>query len=222
MTEGNFGGIYIEQSPGLDKLIPALILLQSKLEPIPRDSVGQRSKYASLASVHKEIRPVLVDCGFATTSSMCVLPDCSSGLQFTLWHISGQWIRGTMPLLLAKDDAQSQGGAITYARRYCLQAMVDAVSEDDDAQQATDSRQGYQQRQPALAQRQAAAKPRQPTSTGEVLPTCPSCHSDSAVAHSKTGSGYYCFQRNGGCNTAFYADSEPEDLEDAHTKYGGD
>ncbi len=221
MTEGNFNGIYIEQSPGLDKLIPALILLQSKLEPIPRDSVGQRSKYASLASVHKEIRPVLVDCGFATTSSMCVLPDCSSGLQFTLWHISGQWIRGTMPLLLAKDDAQSQGGAITYARRYCLQAMVDAVSEDDDAQQATDSRQGYQQRQPAPAQWQAAAK--QPiTATGEIMPTCPHCDTSQGVGYSKTNSGYYCFPRQGGCGKPFAGIDDPEDLEDAHTKYGGD
>jgi hypothetical protein len=180
-----FNGVFIETSPALDKLIPALILLQSQLGPIPRDSMGQRGKYASLASVHKEVRPALLGADFATTSTMCVLPDCSSGLQFTLWHASGQWIRGTMPLLLAKDDAQSQGGAITYARRYCLQAMIDSVTEDDDAEQATNSRQDYQSRQPTQPQTRTPSAPK------AQAPNCPACSSTNTMK-SIVDKGYYC------------------------------
>jgi hypothetical protein len=42
-----------------------------------------------------------------------------------------------MPLRCAKDDMQSLGSAITYARRYTLQSMVClATGEDDDGNSA--------------------------------------------------------------------------------------
>ena len=47
-----------------------------------------------------------------------------------------------MKLLLAKNDPQGQGSAITYARRYALMAMLALVAdEDDDANAASKPRQ---------------------------------------------------------------------------------
>jgi hypothetical protein len=37
-----------------------------------------------------------------------------------------------MQLLLSKNDAQGQGSAITYARRYALCAVLNLVADDDD------------------------------------------------------------------------------------------
>lgn len=44
-----------------------------------------------------------------------------------------------MPLMLAKDDPQGQGSAITYARRYSLMAMLSLVADVDDDAQSTRS-----------------------------------------------------------------------------------
>jgi UTP-glucose-1-phosphate uridylyltransferase len=51
-------------------------------------------------------------------------------------HKSGQWISGDYPVLVAKMDAQGLGSAITYARRYALQAMLGVAAEDDDGEAA--------------------------------------------------------------------------------------
>ena len=50
-----------------------------------------------------------------------------------LMHSSGEWIE-TRPMILASNnnDAQSQGSAITYARRYQLSALFGIAAEDDD------------------------------------------------------------------------------------------
>jgi hypothetical protein len=52
----------------------------------------------------------------------------------TLGHISGQWISSSIPLLMQKHDMQGLGSAITYARRYGLQAILSCPSIDDDGE----------------------------------------------------------------------------------------
>jgi hypothetical protein len=52
-----------------------------------------------------------------------------------LAHGSGQWISTdlTLPAMMRdRFDAQSVGSAITYARRYSLQAMLGVAADDDD------------------------------------------------------------------------------------------
>jgi hypothetical protein len=41
-----------------------------------------------------------------------------------------------MPLFIPKADAQSQGSALTYARRYAYSAILGIATEDDDGQAA--------------------------------------------------------------------------------------
>lgn len=59
------------------------------------------------------------------------------GVLSILMHESGQWIRGFLKLKPVKDDPQSHGSAITYARRYALQAILGLPAEDDDGNAAS-------------------------------------------------------------------------------------
>ena len=57
-----------------------------------------------------------------------------------LLHKSGQYFESdlTMPAVMRERfDAQSVGSAITYARRYSLQALICLAAEDDDGNAAS-------------------------------------------------------------------------------------
>lgn len=51
-------------------------------------------------------------------------------------HSSGQWIEAETVLPPTKNDAQAYGSAITYAKRYGLQALAGVPSIDDDGNDA--------------------------------------------------------------------------------------
>jgi hypothetical protein len=54
-----------------------------------------------------------------------------------LIHKSGQTISGRMLVKPTKNDMQGLGSAITYARRYGLQAITGLPTEDDDGNHAS-------------------------------------------------------------------------------------
>jgi ERF superfamily len=54
----------------------------------------------------------------------------------TLSHLSGEYIKSVLPLNPVKNDPQSMGAAITYARRYALAAIAGVCPSDDDAESA--------------------------------------------------------------------------------------
>lgn len=56
-------------------------------------------------------------------------------------HKSGEWIEATTSLPAVKNDPQAYGSAITYGRRYGLQALAGVPSVDDDANYASASQQ---------------------------------------------------------------------------------
>jgi hypothetical protein len=54
-----------------------------------------------------------------------------------LMHSSGQWVEASGRMKPMKNDPQGVGSAITYARRYGLQAIAGIPAEDDDGNAAT-------------------------------------------------------------------------------------
>jgi uncharacterized protein (DUF3820 family) len=74
-------------------------------------------------------------------------PDGAPALETRLIHAeSGEQITSHMPLVLTKQDPQSQGSALTYARRYALLAILGLVGdEDDDASRAQSPDPAYQE-----------------------------------------------------------------------------
>lgn len=122
------------QSESIANLAKAIIEAQKQLKPVKKDCDNPffKSKYADLASVWEALKP-FQDNGIAITQSP--LPsqiDGTIALATQLTHVSGEWMRSTLVLPLAKNDPQGAGSALTYARRYALGCMTGVVTEEDD------------------------------------------------------------------------------------------
>ncbi len=52
-------------------------------------------------------------------------------------HSSGEFLSNSFTVALSKQDAQAAGSALTYCRRYSLQAIAGIPSEDDDGNSAS-------------------------------------------------------------------------------------
>lgn len=117
----------------LDKLAPALVGLQADLKPVEKTAANPffKSKYADLPSVMEAVQPLLAKHKLAVSQFVTNL-DGQSALRTILLHESGQSLQDVQPLLLAKQDAQGQGSAITYARRYGVMAVLGVVADEDD------------------------------------------------------------------------------------------
>jgi len=128
-----------DMSDSINELAAALSKAQSCLTHAKKDSKNPffKSSYADLTSIVEAIKKPLSENGLAYSQ----LAESSEGLvkiTTILMHSSGQWIRGTLHLAPVKNDPQSYGSAVTYGRRYGLQAIVGlSADEDDDGNAAT-------------------------------------------------------------------------------------
>jgi hypothetical protein len=89
-----------------------------------------KNRFASLEATLQKINPVFSEFGLALTQWP------SKGVLINrLDHISGQWMMSKYELAPVKRDPQALGSSITYARRYCAQAIAGICGgEDDDAE----------------------------------------------------------------------------------------
>jgi hypothetical protein len=132
-------------SADIGKLTEALIKVQASLSPVKEESSNPffKSKYADLASVWKSCKEPLSKNGLAVFQTIENAGE-QAYLVTTLAHVSGQWMRSYMPIIMTKHDPQSFGSAVTYCRRYALSAIVGAYTgdEDDDAETAMEPTRG--------------------------------------------------------------------------------
>lgn len=129
----------VQTSPELNELAKSLATAQGEFTAIPKDADNLffKSKYADLASVIKTASPILAKNKLAITQHLGFDGE-HNYLTTWLLHESGQWMRSTMRLYLAKQDPQTQGSATTYARRYSYMAVLGlAADEDDDGNSAS-------------------------------------------------------------------------------------
>ncbi len=115
-------------------LAEALIRLQARLPRITkqdRSQVGSReTSYANLNTITDAVFPLLAELGLYWTCAPTMAVE-KFVLAYCLGHISGDKITGEYPL--PSSNPQTMGGAITYARRYALCAVLGiAPAEDDD------------------------------------------------------------------------------------------
>ena len=116
-----------------DNLINALIKAYSEITSAEFDKVNPhfKSKYASLESVIKAVKPSLVKNGILyrqvskyTENGICIE---------TIFHGHGAELpTGEIFLPVDKRTAQGFGSALTYARRYSLSLACGIGSEEDD------------------------------------------------------------------------------------------
>ena len=126
----------MRMSDSIAKLAAALVAVQKDIPTILKDKTVRTDKfsyaYVGLDTVMPEALDILGKHDIALAQTVGTSEDGSTNLTTTLLHVSGEWLTDTQPLLLAKNDAQGQGSAITYARRYGLMSMLGIVAEEDD------------------------------------------------------------------------------------------
>jgi hypothetical protein len=150
-------------------LAEALIALQASLPRITKASTGQagnrETKYADLHSITDAVFPVLAALGLAWITRPTMLSENGQFvLRYTLWHAaSGEKVEGDYPL--PNSNPQTIGGAITYARRYALCAVLGLApaEDDDDANRASqEASERQRQRSSQIADERAATPPAHP------------------------------------------------------------
>lgn len=149
-------------------LYPAILQAMKDFGPVKKDANNPafRTKYATLQSVLETIEEPLWANGllllqrFEPTEAGPVL------VTEILHAATGDRISSTLPIV-SKDptDPQKLGGAITYARRYSLLALLGLAPEDDDGNAAAQPRQQATPRQAPAPRRSEAPAPAQRAET---------------------------------------------------------
>lgn len=131
------------KSDSLKALAPALLKAQQSMGAALKDSKNPffKSKYADLNAVIDATVPTLNDAGIVVLQTPNVMLTADGSvkpvIQTILLHESGEFIASNTEIVAAKaNDPQSSGSAISYARRYGLQATITLKAEDDDAEGA--------------------------------------------------------------------------------------
>lgn len=122
-------------------LMGALLEAQRKLPKLHKNEtaevVSQKGskytyKYLTLDTLMEQVLPVLNDQELVWVT----LPgrdDHGLVLRYRLIHApTNESIDGVMPLMIKAADAQAQGSAISYARRYSLMALLGIAADEDD------------------------------------------------------------------------------------------
>lgn len=124
----------MNKSPDIGEIAKALHKAQGTLKVAIKDTINPffKSKFADLQSIWDASRESLQSCGLSVAQFPTMTEDGSPALESILMHVSGQWISAVYPVTAAKNDPQGVGSAITYARRYALQAILGVCADLDD------------------------------------------------------------------------------------------
>mgnify|MGYP003625468038 CR=1 FL=1 len=98
-----------------------------------------KSKYADLGAVVEAVKEPFFINGLSYVQ-FPIEENGRIGVETILMHSSGEWLSNSFTVNVTKQDAQGAGSAITYCRRYGLQAIAGIPSEDDDGNAASKSK----------------------------------------------------------------------------------
>lgn len=130
----------MQTSENINELAAALSKAQSQMTGAHKSAANPffKSKYSDLASVIEAISKPFGDNDLAFVQGAGF---CEGMVRVTtrIIHASGQWVEDYTDLPPVKSDPQAFGSAITYAKRYGLQALAGVPSVDDDGNAAAES-----------------------------------------------------------------------------------
>jgi hypothetical protein len=178
----------MKRSADVNEIAGALARAQKSFAEVVKDTEvavplkqgqGYKYKFATLASILNACTEHLNDNDIALTQptqtairEVKFLDDhglqktdwfCDVMVETTLTHKSGQFMASVFTLPALNTSPQSIGSAISYARRYALQAFLAIAVEDDDGQAAQDGRDPFKQQQrPTQEQRVQGTQSQQP------------------------------------------------------------
>ena len=122
----------------MKNIATALVKAQKAFGPALKTSTNPhfKSKYADLAACIEAVIDALNENGIALLQHS---HECADGIiiETIFLHESGEMISGgKLHVPASKQDPQGYGSAMTYARRYALQAACGIAPEDDDGNRA--------------------------------------------------------------------------------------
>lgn len=175
----------MRQSEQIDKIAPALLRVQLKVEPLTKDAQNPhlKNRYTTLNLMVEYVVPILNEEKITLVQGGAPAAPGMMGVETMLLHESGQWISHTVELPLSPSltrdgreippNGQTSGSLMSYGRRYGLGAALSMISEeDDDAESAVRSDREIAQRSGAKAgERPAPATPAR-TLNEESCPKC--------------------------------------------------
>lgn len=120
-----------------NKIYESFLKAQKEIKHAQKDSQNPhfRNSYASIESVLDGCKKILNENGLALIQLMGK-DDHGHYVETVIFNGSGE-IKSRTYLVLTKNDMQGLGSAITYARRYNLQAFLGMASEDDDGNESS-------------------------------------------------------------------------------------
>jgi hypothetical protein len=127
----------MNKSENIAELAKALNKAQGEMSGAKKKSANPffKSKFADLNSVVDAVRIPFHENGLSY-SQFPISQEGMVGVETILMHESGEWLSQQLLLPIVKNDPQAAGSAITYARRYSLQAVAGIPAEDDDGESA--------------------------------------------------------------------------------------
>ena len=128
----------MNKSESIAELAKALCKAQGEMSGAAKVSNNPffKSKYADLKEVIKAIKEPFANNGLSYVQ-FPIEEGGRIGIETILMHESGEYLSNSFTVNLSKQDAQGAGSAITYCRRYGLQAVAGIPSEDDDGNNAS-------------------------------------------------------------------------------------
>jgi len=120
----------------------ALLALHGDIEAVKKDESNPffKSKYVPLPKMIRTLKPIFQKHGFILSQPVDVT-NSSVGIENVVFSSiihAETGVSDVAKLALPKiDDMQKLGGAITYARRYTLSALLGLEEADDDGNTAT-------------------------------------------------------------------------------------
>lgn len=123
----------------MKEIASALLKAQKEIKVAIKDSTNPhfKSAYADLPAVFDACKDALNKNGIVISQFTDVreigVGNVVTVLVTQLIHAeSGEALTSIYPLIPVRNDPQAYGSAMTYARRYCLAAIVGVVADSDD------------------------------------------------------------------------------------------
>ena len=144
-----------------------LLKLQETLKPIQKELMNDyyNHKYFDVNALIDNIKKPLLEEGILCVQCLVTLEDRNALKTLLIDSESGDNLESVV-LLPELNDVQKLGSAITYLRRYSLQAMLFLQAEDDDGNNAS---------QKAMPAKPALSKPIPVKKTTETSLRCDRC-----------------------------------------------
>lgn len=153
----------------MENLAKALSKAQAEFSTVPQSGHNpfHKSKYSTLKDCWDTARPVLAKHGLSVLQMPDTGDDGRMFLLTILMHESGEHISARQPVMAAKQDAQSFGSALSYARRYGLTSALGLVSGDEDDDGNAASNKPVKQATPPMSQKPATSPAPKTPSQGQ-------------------------------------------------------